>query len=59
MAVCPTLGLLVTSNTSDNTLSVFALARSISAGAGAGSSLAIVCTLGGRLLAFPHAVQVP
>jgi hypothetical protein len=53
MAVCPTLGLLVTSNTGDNTLSVFALPRTIGAGAGAGAGggagcdLARVCTLGG------------
>ena len=49
MAVCPTLGLLVTSNTWDNTLTVFALSRSIGAGAGAGAGagLARVCTLGG------------
>jgi hypothetical protein len=47
MAVCPNLGLLVTSNTSDNTLSVFTLPRSIGAGAGVGASLALVCTLGG------------
>ncbi len=46
MAVCPTLGLLVTSNR-NNTLSVFALPRSIGAGAGAGAGLALVCTLGG------------
>jgi hypothetical protein len=49
MAACPALGLLVTSSTSDNTLSVFALPRSSGAGAGAGASagLAPVCTLGG------------
>ncbi len=51
MAACPVLGLLVTSSTSDNTLSVFALPRSSGAGAGAGAGsgagLALVCTLGG------------
>ncbi len=48
MAACPALGLLVTSNCKDNTLSVFALPRSSGAGAaGAGASLALVCTLGG------------
>jgi hypothetical protein len=47
MAVCPALGLLVTSCYSDNTLSVFALPRSSGAGAGAGAGLALVCTLGG------------
>jgi hypothetical protein len=45
MAACPALGLLVTSNTKDNTLSVFALPHS--SGAGAGAGLALVCTLGG------------
>ena len=49
LAACPALGLLVTSNTNDNTLSVFALPRSsgAGAGAGAGAGLALVCTLGG------------
>ncbi len=47
MAACPTLGLLVTSDHKDNTLSVFALPRSSGAGAGAGAGLALVCTLGG------------
>jgi hypothetical protein len=49
MAACPVLGLLVTSNHKDNTLSVFALPRSsgAGAGAGAGAGLALVCTLGG------------
>jgi hypothetical protein len=49
MAACPALGLLVTSNHNDNTLSVFALPRSsgAGAGAGAGAGLALVCTLGG------------
>ncbi len=61
MAACPTLGLLVTSNHDDNTLSVFALPHSsgagagagagagvgAGAGAGAGAGLARVCTLGG------------
>jgi hypothetical protein len=49
MAACPALGLLVTSNKDDNTLSVFALPRSsgAGAGAGAGAGLALVCTLGG------------
>ncbi len=47
MAACTTLGLLVTSNAEDNTLSVFALPRSSGAGAGAGAGLALVCTLGG------------
>ncbi len=50
LAVCPTLGLLVTSSHSGNTLSVFALSSSgagASADAGAGAGLARVCTLGG------------
>jgi hypothetical protein len=47
MAACPILGLLVTSSTKDNTLSVFALPGSSGAGAGAGAGLALVCTLGG------------
>ncbi len=49
VAVCPTLGLLVTSSHSGNTLSVFALPRSSGAvaGAGAGAGLSLVCTLGG------------
>jgi hypothetical protein len=48
MAACPALGLLVTSDISDNnTLNVFALPRSSGAGAGAGAGLALVCTLGG------------
>jgi hypothetical protein len=49
MAICPFLGLLVTSEDNDNTLSVFALPRSSGAGAGvgAGAGLALVCTLGG------------
>jgi hypothetical protein len=47
MTVCPVLGLLVTSNSGDNTLSVFALPASIAAGAGAGAGLVRVCTLGG------------
>ncbi len=49
MAACPALGLLVTSNREDNSLSVFALPRSsgAGAGAGAGAGLALVCTLGG------------
>jgi hypothetical protein len=53
MAACPALGLLVTSNHNDNTLSVFALPRSsgvgggAGAGAGGGAGLARVCTLGG------------
>jgi hypothetical protein len=50
LAVCPTLGLLATSNASDNTLSVFTLPRtgaSYAAGAGTGAGLALVCTLGG------------
>jgi hypothetical protein len=37
MAACCTLGLLVTSNGNDNTLSVFALPRSSGGGAGAGA----------------------
>jgi hypothetical protein len=52
VAACPALGLLVTSNNDDNTLSVFALPRSSGAGAGAGDAgsgagLVLVCTLGG------------
>jgi hypothetical protein len=53
LAVCPTLGLLVTSCWGDNTLSVFTLPRNSGvgagavAGAGAGTGLALVCTLGG------------
>ncbi len=46
MAVCPALGLVVTSNHHDNTLSVSTLPHTdVSYGAGAG--LAHVCTLGG------------
>ncbi len=51
LAVCPALGLLVTSNSDENTLSVFALPRSNGAGAGAG--LALVCTLGGAASPAP------
>ena len=50
VAVCPTLGLLVTScRTGDeaNTLSVFALPDSIAAGTEGRSGLVRVCTLGG------------
>jgi hypothetical protein len=48
VAACPTLGLLVTSDDVENTLSVFALPGSGGgAGAGAGAGLALVCTLGG------------
>ena len=56
MAACPTLGLLVTSNYSNNTLSVFALPSGcprssdfipMGASRGAGAGLALVCTLGG------------
>jgi hypothetical protein len=47
MAACPALGLLVTSNHNDNTLSMFALPHSSGAGTGAGAGLALVCTLGG------------
>jgi hypothetical protein len=49
MAACPVLGLLVTSSSDDNTLSVFALPHcsGVVAGAGAGAGLALVCTLGG------------
>ena len=48
VAACLALGLLVTSNSKDNTLSVFALPSSgAGAGAGAGAGLARVCTLGG------------
>jgi hypothetical protein len=43
VAACPALGLLVTPNVNDNTLSVFNLSRS----SGAGAGLALVCTLGG------------
>jgi hypothetical protein len=43
VAACPALGLLVTSNDKDNTLSVFDLRRS----SGTGAGLALVCTLGG------------
>ena len=51
LAVCPTLGLLVTSSWNDNTLSVFTLpstplpASCTSSSTGAG--LTLVCTLGG------------
>jgi hypothetical protein len=60
LAVCSTLGLLVTSNTIENTLRVFALPSGWpstsdvvpigaprGAGAGAGAGLALLCTLGG------------
>jgi hypothetical protein len=59
MAACPVLGLLVTSNFIDNTLSVFALPRSSGAGAGAGvgAGLARVCTLGGAFSPAPMQFQ--
>ena len=49
MAVCPTLGLLVTSNLDDNSLTVFALPGCIKPGTdgGGGVGLTRVCTLGG------------
>ena len=50
MAVCPALGLLVTSNHDDNTLSVFTLpgtGAGASASAGTSAGMALVCTLGG------------
>jgi hypothetical protein len=54
LAACPTLGLLVTSNRDNNTLSVFSLRRSgegagagAGAGAVAGAGLALEYTLGG------------
>ncbi len=47
MAACPTLGLLVTSNSEDNTLTVFNLPQSLSTGLRAGMGLVPVCTLGG------------
>jgi hypothetical protein len=50
MAVCPALGLLVTSNHHDNNLSAFTLpgiGAGASASAGARAGLARVCTLGG------------
>jgi hypothetical protein len=56
VAVCPVLGLLVTTNICDDTLSVFALPRGSSAGvagAGAGAGLALVCTLGGASSVAP------
>ena len=49
MAVCPALGLLVTSNHDDNTLSVFTLpgtGAGASASAGTSAGMALVCTLG-------------
>ena len=49
MAVCPALGLLVTSNHHDNTLSVFTLpgtGAGASASAGTSAGMALVCTLG-------------
>jgi hypothetical protein len=62
LAVCPTLGLVVTSNFNDNTLRVFALPScnmlvdsraGIGGGAGAGAGLALVCTLGGAFSPSP------
>ena len=49
MTVCPTLGLLVTSNLDDNTLTVLALPGCIKLGTdgGGGVGLTRVCTLGG------------
>ncbi len=47
LAVCPALGLLVTSSAAANTLSVFTLPPSIAAGAEGRSGLVPVCTLGG------------
>ncbi len=51
LAVCPALGLLVTSNDKGNSLSVFSLPHSSGAGpgagAGCGAGLVLVCTLGG------------
>jgi hypothetical protein len=47
VAVCPTLGLLVTSNRDDNTLNVFTLPSNLSNTAGTGTGLPLVCTLGG------------
>jgi hypothetical protein len=59
MAVCPTLGLLVTSSTKGNTLSVFTLPDTgASSGAGAGC-LALVCTLGGVGSAAPMRFRFP
>ena len=60
MAVCPTLGLLVTSSHSEHTLSVLALPSSgAGAGADAGASpgLARVCTLGGASSPAPMHFQ--
>jgi hypothetical protein len=62
VAICPGLGLLVTSNKMDNTLSVFSLPGPGLTGAGAGAGvgvgvgaagLALVCTLGGAASAPP------
>jgi hypothetical protein len=55
LAVCPAIGLLVTSNADDNTLSVFALppTEEIFARAGVDVGLALVCTLGGATSPAP------
>ena len=47
MAVCPALGLLVTSDSTGNTLSVFTLPQSISTPSVTCRGLALLCTLGG------------
>ena len=47
LAACPSLGLLVTSDYSHNTLFVWSLSSGGGAGAGSGSGLTCVCTLGG------------
>ncbi len=47
LAVCPALGLLVTSNNKDNTLSVFHLPSNDAVSDPDGASLPLVCTLGG------------
>jgi hypothetical protein len=47
VAVCPALGLLVTSNSSANTLSVFALPGGARGGGAGGGGLSPQCTLGG------------
>ena len=60
MAVCPALGLLVTSDDEEDTLSVFTLPSSVcSTTGGAASGPALVCTLGGASSPAPmHAVRV-
>ena len=53
LAACPTLGLLVTSNYRDNTLSVFALPAVGASASASAAGLPLVCTLGGATSRAP------